>query len=127
MLLDKAFSFFASNLFFHIFPHIILIASNELTLTGSIPTEVGLMTELTSLVLSERLFSVLLVCFETKHIHSFFASNFFSLIFFHIILVDSNKLTGSIPTEIGLLTKLTNVRLGKRLFILCFYAFNFPI
>ena len=105
-------SFFASNLFSLIFSHIILIASNELT--GSIPTEVGLLTELVgSLSLCKRLFSVSLVCFETNQIHSFFASNLFSLIFSHIILTDINELTGSIPTEVGLLTELTRLRLGK--------------
>ena len=41
----------------------IVLDKNELS--GSIPTEVGLLTELTSLVLCKQLFSVLLVCFET--------------------------------------------------------------
>ena len=97
-----------------IFSHIILIDYNELT--GSIPTEVGLLTELSYLDLgSKQLFSVLLVCFETKHIHSFFASNLFSLIFPNIILLASNELTltGSIPTEVGLLTELIQLNLCK--------------
>ena len=41
-----------------------MIAWNELT--GSIPTEVGLLTELTSLGLCKRLFSVLLLHFEKR-------------------------------------------------------------
>ena len=104
-------SFFASNLFSLIFSHIILIASNELT--GSIPTEVGLLTELTSLGLCKRLFSVLLVCFEIKQIYLSFASNLFSLIFSRITLIDDNELTGSIPTEVGLLSNLVQLDLGK--------------
>ena len=43
---------------------IIVIDVNELT--GSIPTEVGLLTELKSLELCKQLFSVLPVCFEIK-------------------------------------------------------------
>ena len=85
-------------------------------LIGSIPTEVGLLTELTSLELCKQLFSVLLVSFETKQIHSFSASNLFSLLLSHIILIASNKLTGSIPTEVGLLTELTSLGLCKQLF-----------
>ena len=103
--------FHTSNLLSLIFSHIILIDRNELT--GSIPTEVGLLTELTSLELCKRLFSVLLVCFETKHLHSFSASNLFSLIFSHNILIDRNELTGSIPTEVGSLSNLVQLDLGK--------------
>ena len=55
-------------------------------LIGSIPTEIGLLTKLTSLRLGKRLFSVLLLCFEMKHIHLFFASNLFSLFFSHILI-----------------------------------------
>ena len=40
------------------------IAGNELT--GPIPTEIGLLTELTWLDLGKRLFVVILLCFETK-------------------------------------------------------------
>ena len=91
-----------------------MIDYNELT--GSIPTEVGLLTVLSNLGLGRKqLFSVLLVCFEIKHIHSFFASNLFSLIFTNIILLASNELTltGSIPTEVGLLSNLVQLDLGK--------------
>ena len=114
MICDKIGSFFASNLFSLIFSHIILIASNEFT--GSIPMEIGLSTKLTSLGLSKWLFSFVLVCFDTKETRLFFASNLFSLIFSHIILIDYNHLTGSIPTEVGLLTELTGLWLSKRLF-----------
>ena len=124
MICDKIGSFFASNLFSLIFPHFCLIVDNELT--GSIPTEVGLLTELTALYLSKHFISIYLLYFETKHIHLFFASDLFSLIFPHFCLIVDNELTGSIPTEIGLLTGLTELGLGKRLFLLCFYAFNFP-
>ena len=51
-----------------------------------------------------------------KHIHSFFASNLFTLIFSPIMLIDSNEVTGSIPTEVGLLTELTYLSLCKQLF-----------
>ena len=102
-----------------IYSHITLIDSNELT--GSIPTEIGLLTGLKNLKIlgfgCKHLFSVLLLCFVAKHIHSFFASNLFSPIFSPICLIaDNNELTGSIPTEIGLLTELTNLELSKQLF-----------
>ena len=46
----------------------LIIDENELT--GSIPTEVGSLTKLTQLELGTQLFSVVLFCFETKHIRS---------------------------------------------------------
>ena len=50
------------------------IGGNELT--GSIPTEVGSLTELTQLELGTQLFSVVLFCFETKHIRSMHLTSF---------------------------------------------------
>ena len=113
-------SFFASNLFSLIFPRIILIASNELT--GSIPTEFGLLTELTKTDLGKWLFFVLLVGFGTKCTRSLLLTMFLWLIF-NPIVTGNNKFTGSIPTEVGLLTELTDLRLCKRLFsvlLVCF-------
>ena len=52
------------------------------------------------------LFIILLLCFETEHIHLFSASNLSSLIFSRIFLIASNELTVSIPMEVGLLTDL---------------------
>ena len=39
--------------------------------------------------------------------NSFYGSNFVPMILSHEIVTDTNKLTGSIPTEVGLLTELT--------------------
>ena len=114
MLCDKTYLFFASNLFSLYSSQINLIAYNGLT--GSIPTEVGLLTELIMLGFGKHLFPVLLVGFETKQIHSFFASNLFSLFFSHIILIDSNELTGSIPMEVSLMTTLTALGLSRNNF-----------
>ena len=50
------------------------------SLTGSIPTEIGELTGLTSLGLGKQLFSVLLVYFETKQILSLLLT--FSLSYF---------------------------------------------
>ena len=91
-----------------IFSQINLIAENGLT--GSIPTKVGLLTELMDFNLCKCLFSVLLLLLMKDE---FYTSNFFSLTFSHITLIGSNELTGSIPTEVGSLTLLEYLHLCK--------------
>ena len=87
------------------------IDGNELT--GSIPTETGLMTALTHFYLSKHFISIFLLCFETKRIRSLILT--ISLFFFsHIILIASNELTGSIPTEIVFLPNLTQLQLSEQ-------------
>ena len=54
------------TLFLYSFTVYIVKAGNKLT--GPIPTEIGLLTDLTWLQLGKRLLSVLLSCFETKQI-----------------------------------------------------------
>ena len=84
-------------------------------LTGSIPTEVGLLTDLTTLDLSKHFISIYLLCFETKSVINStlltFSCGFIS--FYVSIVTDSNELTGSIPTEVGLLSDLSILKLGK--------------
>ena len=88
----------------------LIIDENELT--GSIPTEVGSLTKLTQLELGTQLFSVVLFCFETKQIRSMDLTSFLCFFKSQIVIAD-NALEGLIPTEIGLLTKLTELWLRK--------------
>ena len=84
-----------------------MIAENGLT--GSIPTEVGLLAELASLMLGKQLFSDLLLNY-LKQTDSLHASNFYlSPLLFHIA---DNELKGSIPSELGSLKSLQRLHLG---------------
>ena len=81
-------------------------------LTGSIPTEVGLLTNLDHLRLGKHLFSALLLCFETKQIRYYYLT--LIVLFATLkILIAKNKLSGTIPTEVGLLTELKKIELSK--------------
>ena len=110
MFWNKTDSHYVSKFVCLIFIHIII---DDNALTGTIPIEIGLLTNLTNLYLSKRLLSVLLSCFETKRIRSLILT--ISLFFFsHIILIASNELTGSIPTEIVFLPNLTQLQLSEQ-------------
>ena len=78
---------------------------DENELTGPISTEIGLLTELTWLRLGKQVFSVVLFCFETKPTNSMLLT-LPSVFFCHKIVIDDNEFVGSVPTEVGLLTKL---------------------
>ena len=88
-----------------------MIDQNELT--GSIPTEIFLLTKLTGLNFCKRLAIFLFCCyaFKKKLIRSMHLT-FFS----PLIPTDKNNMTNSIPTEIGILTNLKALYLCKRLF-----------
>ena len=87
--------------------------------TGSLPSKIGLLTGLSSLGLCKWKYLVdHLVCLK----FSFAAINNLSVIesnhkylmfFFTIIAPDGNEFNGSLPSEIGLLTGLSNLDLGK--------------
>ena len=95
------------------------LADNN-SLTGSIPSEIGLLTELTNLELGKWLIWVLIYLFiyissERRH----YSIQFPHMTHHHVVLVfvlnlaGDNSLTGSIPSEIILLTELTYIDLGK--------------
>jgi hypothetical protein len=80
--------------------------SGDNSLTGTIPTEIGMMTSLTYLAirkLSSFAFRGLRPCWDflpyTCH--------------FILQISDQNSLTGTIPTEIGMLTSLMLLKIGK--------------
>ena len=77
---------------------------------GSIPTEIGLLTELLTLSLGKRFFY-----FYTLKQNRFvpYFSNVFLLFSSHLFLKAWNEVTGSIPTEIGLLKNLTNFDISE--------------
>ena len=106
------------------------------TMTGSIPTEVGLLFDLTTLDLGKHFISIYLLCFETKSVIDSTRLTFSCGVISFNVLIDMNKLTGSIPTEVSSLNKLEYLYLCKQLFsalLLCFetkqirYASNFSI
>lgn len=84
-------------------------------LTDVIPTEIGLLTALAKLDLRKHFVSDVLLMLWNKTDFSMLLT-FVSSIFFHNILIGGNSLIYSIPTEVGLLTKLTDVMLNKRLY-----------
>jgi hypothetical protein len=80
--------------------------SGDNSLTGTIPTEIGMMTSLALLFarkLSSFAFRGLRPCWDflpyTCH--------------FILQISDQNTLTGTIPSEIGMLTSLTSLKIGK--------------
>ena len=86
-----------------------MIDVNELT--GTIPTDIGLLTKLSTglLNLGKLLFSVSLIYFKPKKIYTFYASNLLSPLLFHIA---DNELKGSIPNELGSLVYLQVLDFG---------------
>ena len=101
-----------------------MIEGNELT--GLIPTEIGLLTDLTTLDLSKHFIFIYVLCFETKSIIDstllIFPCGFIS--FYISIMIDWNDfIIGSIPTEVLSLTKLNELRLGKH----SIFVFTFSI
>ena len=77
---------------------------------GPIPTEIGLLTELLTLSLGKRFFY-----FYTLKQNRFvpYFSNVFLLFSSQLFLKAWNEVTGSIPTEIGLLKNLTNFDISE--------------
>ena len=117
---------------------LVLNLADDNSLTGTIPSEIGLLTELTFIELSKWLIWGSIYLFisavseyyfiwfniHTKmipHIYIiyrfgcfvFFALLCLVLVFLVLNLADDNSLTGTIPSEIGYLTKLTTVSLCK--------------
>ena len=68
---------------------------------GKLPTEIGLMANLTILDLCKR--------FSVEYVESYLLR--FSLTSF--VITDQNRLTGEIPTELGQLRQLTYLDLSK--------------
>ena len=83
-------------------------------LTGSLPSEIGLMNKLTYLTSCKCQYFVWFQFLST----SFNAFKFSSQLSFILtmIIADKNELTGSLPSEIGLITALNNLGLCK-----CYY------
>jgi hypothetical protein len=82
-------------------------------LIGSIPSEIGLITSLRYLFLGKRLNQTLLLLPITV---IYIVSSSYHYNPFYILLLnalDSNDLTGSIPSEIGLLTSLFDLYMSK--------------
>ncbi|CAB9499816.1 Leucine Rich Repeat [Seminavis robusta] len=71
---------------------------------GAIPSELGLMTQLSTLSLDQNT------------VKTPIPSNLFSLASLRTLTLGMNQLTGSIPTTIGLATGLENLRLNSNLF-----------
>jgi hypothetical protein len=91
-----------------------LFDSGDLSLIGSIPSELALLTSINYLNIGKRLdriFLLLLIANISVVISSFYYNTF--SILSQNALVSNTGLTGSIPTEITLLTKLRFVGLGK--------------
>ena len=91
------------------------ICLDENKLTGSIPTKIGLM--MTAIWLSE-LFYLIYVSTYVRFYESFFFLTI-SKSFPKNVMLDFNELTGSVPSEIGLLTATTDIDFGELLF--CVY------
>ena len=103
------------------------LVANELS--GSIPSEIGLLKSLEYLYLSKWLYQVLM-CLSPFFVILFLM--FFSPLYCNTAYytvsntIDSNELTGLIPIEIGLLTSLRDLLLCKllnesRIIFVCFY------
>jgi hypothetical protein len=112
------------SLFCRLTCHFILHISAQNSLTGTIPTEIGMMTSLEGFLSICKLSSLHSVAFarvgsswSTPIIFQLVGcAHIFSvpmpyLYFFLQISVD-NSLTGTIPTEIGMLTSLTQIDMG---------------
>jgi hypothetical protein len=99
------------NTFYILLPN--ALGDNELT--GSIPSEIGLMASLVDLSLCKYLNQVLcLLLLPITVIYIVSSSCHFNT--FYILspnALDINTLTGSIPSEIGLLTSLVDLSLSK--------------
>ena len=102
--------------------------------TGTIPSEIGLLTGLGLLdfgtfhIVCPRLFSCLLFfsCYCLLLLFGLLCGAKFIYRFFVFCrLVDENQLTGSIPSEIGMLTALFQLKFGR--FFQCFVSFVLPV
>ena len=99
-----------------------MTTSEENQLTGSIPTEIGMLTKLTELALGKWLYCLdflvclLLLCMRCE------STNLFSMCIL-MTTAEHHDLTGSIPTEIGELTELTFLVFGKWLHCLDFLVY----
>ena len=83
--------------------------SDSNSLTSPIPSELGLLTELTFLVLCKSFLSFYFVHLCYENIHSFARMSFF--------ILNENALTGPIPSELGLLTALPGCSFTFRVWI----------
>jgi hypothetical protein len=84
------------------------------SLTGSIPSEIGLLTSLTYLDLSKLLDQLLVLCYPTLTVICFSYHNTVLLLTLFKFILGDNELTGSIPSEIQLMPSL-RLLLGKLL------------
>ena len=75
-------------------------------MTGTIPTEMGLLTELTVLDLGEHQFSGVLYLVVVKSASQIVCD-------FHFSIADQNMLTGPIPSEMGQMTQMWLLYLCK--------------
>jgi hypothetical protein len=107
--------------------HFILPLSDSNSLTGTIPTEIGSMTSLVSLYVC-KLSSVAFhghrpcwvfleripIIFELVGCaHNVSVRSPYLLVTLFFEISDSNSLTGTIPTEIGMMTSLVNLWISK--------------
>ena len=79
-------------------------------LTGPIPSELGLCTNLAFLELSKSFLVILLVTLVLRIYTHLPGRSFFILV--------ENALTGPIPSELGLLSELTRLDLGKSFLVI---------
>ena len=82
-------------------------------LSGKIPSELGLLTNIWSIDLRKYGRRVDL-CLEEHgwNPSSTYTFTFFSLLH-HALILDGNQLSGSIPSELGFMTRLRSIRLCK--------------
>jgi hypothetical protein len=94
------------------------IVTDNNELTGTVPTELGLLTRLTTLHL--RTFCVMFVFCIFVESREFSPNPDFCI----DMITGSNRLTGTVPTELGLLTKLTTAFLGTFcvMFVFCIFV-----
>ena len=81
-------------------------------MTGSIPSEIGLLSSLVELKLGGWNYEYATSQAETITMHCLFALTIFALCFLFLTLIENNALSGPIPTEIGKLTTLESLWLG---------------
>ena len=93
--------------------HILLyiIAFNDLS--GKIPSELGLLTNVEAIILRKCGRRVDL-CLEEHDLNPSSTSNFAFFLFLHdASILERNQLSGSIPSELGLLTNVVGIDLCK--------------
>jgi len=97
--------------FFSLLHNALILGINNLS--GSIPSELGLLTNLEWIWLGKYGRRVDL-CWEEYGWNPFSTSNFVFFVLLHdALILDDNQLSGSIPSELGLLTNLERIILGK--------------